>query len=102
MENVVVKDAILDKKLESYCYHNKDFVAQGEITVEITLNEYRELIKDSVTASIRIDEANKDKYNREAENESLKKQVEILKAENYELKKVLDTIKGEVDDGGNR
>jgi len=90
MENAVVKDVILDKKLDGYSVNNNDFKAQGELTVEITLSECRDLVGKSATASSRIDEANKDKYEREQENKRLKTQIEELKAENYELKKALE------------
>lgn len=91
MENVTVTDVILGKKMDSYGTNNNDFKAQGELTVEITLSEYRNLIKDCATASARIDKAEKDKYERSMEIKSLKEVVEVLKAENYELKKALES-----------
>ena len=71
MENTTIKDVILDKKMDGYGFEKKDFVASGEITVTITLGEYRQLIKDCATAQARIDTAEDDKYSRNAENEAL-------------------------------
>ena len=87
MENTTIKDVILDRKMDGYGFEEKDFVASGEITVTITLGEYRKLIADNATAQQRIDKANEDKYSRNAENEALKKENAELKAELYELTK---------------
>ena len=92
MENTTIKDVILDKKMDGYSFEKKDFVASGEITVTITLGEYRKLIADNATAQQRIDKANEDKYSRESENEALKKENAELKAELYELKKASESI----------
>ena len=87
MENTTTKDVILDKKMEGYSFEKKDFLASGELTVTITLGEYRKLIADVATAQQRIDKANEDKYTRESENKALKEENDKLKAELYELSK---------------
>ena len=92
MENTTIKDVILDKKMDGYGFEKKDFVASGEITVTITLGEYRQLIKDCATAQARIDKAEDDKYSRNAENEALKKENAELKAELYEMKKANEVV----------
>lgn len=92
MENITTKDVILDKKMDGYSFEKKDFVASGEITVTITLGEYRRLIADNATAQQRIDKADEDKYSRNAENEALKKENAELKAELYELKKASEVV----------
>ena len=102
MENVTTKDVILDKKLQGYGYHEHDFVASQEITVTITLDEYRELVKEKATADIRIKEAENDKYERNQENDNLKKENAELKAELYELQKKTESFVAEeeaVEDG---
>lgn len=100
MENTVIKDVVLDKKFDGYGTNYNNFVAQSEITVTITLNEYRALVVDNAKAQSKIDEANKDKYKRDAENKQLQEQVQQLKAEIYELKMALDTAKAKLDDIG--
>lgn len=97
MENTVIKDVVLDKKFDVYGTNYNNFVAQSEITVTITLNEYRALVVDNAKAQSKIDEANKDKYKRDAENRQLQEQVQQLKAEIYELKMALDTAKAKLD-----
>lgn len=93
MENVNVCETVLDKKLDGYGVNMDNFVAGSEITVEITLSEYRTLVSHNATRGYEIDKANADKYERDSENARLKKQIEELKAENYELKKQLENKK---------
>lgn len=90
MDNVAIKDLVFDKKSDGYKFEENNFVASQEITVTITLGEYRKLIEDNATAKRRIEDANEDKYSRQAENESLKKENEELKVELYELRKKMD------------
>jgi len=83
---------ILDKKLGGYNTNDLNFVAPGEITVTITLSEYRDLVSKEATAKERIDAANKDKFSRDAEIKDVKDQNNALRAENYELKKRIDEL----------
>lgn len=85
--NTTVKDVILDKKLDGYGTNDNDFLASGELTVTITLEEYRKLVEKCATRDYCINEAEKDKYTRENENEELRKENAELKAELYELQK---------------
>lgn len=90
-------DVVLDRKLDNDRYgftHN--FIASQELTVTITLSEYRELVASQATKSKDIDEANKDRYKRENEIENQKKENEKLKAENYELKKKIDEMDAQI------
>ena len=92
MENTVVKDVLLDKKLDRYGFENNDFLASGELTVTITLSEYRKLVKDVATAQARIDKAEEDRYDRNRENERLTEENNRLKAELYEMQKASEVI----------
>lgn len=85
--NTTVKDVILDKKLDGYRNNDNDFLASGELTVTITLEEYRKLVEKCATRDYCINEAEKDKYTREHDNEELRKENAELKAELYELQK---------------
>ena len=87
MDNTVIKDVLLDKKLDSYGFDKTDFLAAGELTVTITLGEYRKLVKDVATAQARIDKAEADRYDRNRENERLTEENNRLKAELYEMQK---------------
>ena len=93
MDNVKIENLILEKKMDGYGTNNKNFVAPGELTVTITVEEYRELVSSDATRKQQIDEANADKYERNQKIEKLTKEVEELKAELYETKKLLDQYK---------
>jgi hypothetical protein len=84
-ESVNVTSTILDKKIEHFDWKAKDFVAEGELTITITLAEYRALIASDATKEHSIAKANADKYERDAENARLKEEVDALRAKLYEL-----------------
>ena len=86
-ENMWTVDLILNKKTESYGFEKNDFVAPSEITVTITLGEYRSLITKAATADEAIRKAEADKFFRDADNKRLKEMVEALRAELYDLQK---------------
>lgn len=92
MDNTVIKDVLLDKKLDRYGFENNDFLASGELTVTITLSEYRKLVKDCATAQARIDKAEADRYERNSENARLTEENNRLKAELYEMQKASEVI----------
>lgn len=86
------------KKVESFGDSKaNDFVAESEITVTITLNEYRQLVHDNSIANQKIAEANNDKWTRERENTDLKKENASLKQELYVLKKKMEAAQEETD-----
>ncbi len=66
-----------------------NYVAPAELTVTITLNEYRELVSTAANTSAKVDEANKDKYKREDEIKKLNEKLNELKLENTDLKSQL-------------
>lgn len=87
MENTNITNVILEKKIDGYSFNEKDFVAPQEITVTITLSEYRNLIQEVATKKHDIEKAEKDRWTREEEIRSLKTQVSELKSELYEIQK---------------
>ena len=84
-ESVNVTSTILDKKMEHYRWDARDYVAESEITITITLAEYRALVTSEATKQYEIAKANEDKYKRESENKMLKEEVDALRAKIYEL-----------------
>ena len=97
MENTINSNVILEKKLDSYYVNNKDFVAPQEITVTITLNEYRDLVEKNSTREEAIRKAEANKYERDQENSKLREEVAALKTEIYELKKNAETANNKED-----
>ena len=94
-ENMGTVDLILNKKTESYGFEKNDFVAPSEITVTITLGEYRSLITKAATADEAIRKAEADKFSRDADNKRLKEMVEALRAELYDLQKRAESAEKE-------
>ena len=82
-----IEESLLKKKLDSYSSDNNDFQAENELTVEITLNEYRKLIEEKATADYRIKKAEENKYTREDENKRLKKENKELEIKLFEYRK---------------
>ncbi len=87
MENVSIKDVVLEKKMGEYNSNHNNFVASSELTVTITLAEYRDLVEKAATRNTAIAAAEQDKYTRNQENERLQKEVAALKAELYNYQK---------------
>lgn len=87
-ESVNVTSTILDKKMEHYRWDAKDYVAENEITITITLAEYRALVTSEATKQYDIAKANEDKYKRDDENKRLKEEVDSLRARLYELQAI--------------
>lgn len=85
MENATTTNVVLNKKLDNYGWKAEDFVAPQELTVTITLGEYRDLVAKVTTREKAISDANADKYQRESENKALRQEVSDLKAKLYEL-----------------
>lgn len=58
MDNVTICEQVLEKKLDRMGYGNesdiKDFAVANELTVTITLSEYRKLLSDVATGEYRI------------------------------------------------
>lgn len=84
MDNSSV-NIVLEKKLNDYNSNNEDFLAPQELTVTISLSEYRDLVSKSATREAAINEANSEKWKYRNENEKLKEEVAKLKGQLYEL-----------------
>ena len=88
-----IKETLLNKKVNSYSSELKDFQAENELTVEITLNEYRKLIEENATADYRIKKAEENKYTREDENKKLKQENKELELKLFEYRKLYGELK---------
>ena len=73
-----VCETILNRKLDGYYSENNDFVASGEITVEITLSEYRDLVASKARKDYEIEKVRDEKYELDKENTELKKEIKML------------------------
>ena len=80
---------ILAKKFEGYRTDNTDnYVAPGEITVTITLNEYRNLMRSVSISDSKISDLTSEKYKLQNEITALKKEADDLR------KRLFDTLDG--------
>lgn len=95
-DNSRMMSQILEKKIGNYSLKENNFVAPGEITVTILLEEYRTLVSHDATRQKDIDDANKDKYSRETQLKELTTVNDKLKGENYDLKTQLDELKEQI------
>ena len=86
MESISEETQVLAKKMAKWNSPEDNFVATGEITVTITLSEYRNLIKEKATKDAEIQELRNSKY---AVNEQLK----AAKVEIAELKEQIVRLK---------
>lgn len=72
---------------------SNDFSIPGEITVTITLNEYRALVSANAISEKRISDLNSERYDAQAEVNTLKQEREKLIKEIAELKiKISDLL----------
>lgn len=69
-----------------------NFVTNQELTVTITLNEYRDLVKQTALADKKIREAESEKYDAQSNVKRLSEENASLKSKIYELQNVTDTM----------
>ena len=82
------ENQILSGKMDRYDNDRFDsFVCPGELTVTITLNEYRRLVSDNALSKSKIAEKEKERCN-------VSQEVALLKAENTALKEKIVTLAG--------
>lgn len=96
MENSRIESSLIDKKITSYGNNEDNFILPSEITVTITLNEYRALVQNDATRKQAIDKANEDKYSREQQIKALSDENARLKGENYDLKNKIDDLNAQI------
>ena len=96
-ENVSMKmpeatDCRVVKDLAGYRVNDENFVGVGEITVTITLKEYRSLIGIAATVEQIKSAATDRAIKTESENRELKNENAKLKQENYDLQKYTEQL----------
>ena len=85
-ENIMKTEPVIyTKDFDDYNNTEDNFVANQELTVKITLNEYRNLVESKAKSQVRIDEVQHDKYERVHEIDKLKEENAILKDKLYDL-----------------
>lgn len=93
MDNITIShfdnDAVQEKKLGDYSWVKENFLAGQELTVTITLGEYRGLVTSKATADQSIRASNDKALKMEQEMKKAQEQAELLKAENYDLQSKL-------------
>ena len=97
-ENVGMKmpestDSRVVKDLTGYRVNDENFVGVGEITVTITLKEYRSLVGIAATVEQIKSAATDRAMKAEMENSNLKNENAKLKQENYDLQKYAEQLK---------
>ena len=80
------------KDFGTYSNSENNFVANQELTVTVTLNEYRELVKEVALADAKNQKANSEKYDAQRDVERLTKENTELKTKIYELQNATDTM----------
>ncbi len=90
-------DPVQDKKLDHYDWKPQNFLAGQELTVTITLGEYRDLVSSKATAEQAIRASSDKTAKAEAELKEARAEAERLKAENYDLQNKLMSIQGSKD-----
>jgi len=70
---------IFEKKMDYSNTASKDFELPNELSVRITLREYRELVSSNATKQNDIDKANSDKWKLQDENRRLKEEIDVLR-----------------------
>ena len=94
MSNIKETKTGYNVNADNYVYTEAtDDISVDELTLTITLNEYRKLVIDRATMLLQIDNAEKGRFARETENSDLTKENKKLQAEMYELKKKLENLK---------
>lgn len=91
MESISEETQVLAKKINGWDSPEDNFVATGEITVTITLSEYRNLIKEKATKDAEIQELRNSKYSADEQTKAAKAEIAELKEQIVKLKSLYPT-----------
>ena len=87
MDEKTSLDIVLKEKMDKYNSNLNDYVAPSELTVTITLSEYRELVGKAAVLNASIEKEKSARYEAEKTATALKEENARLKAELYEATK---------------
>ena len=85
MSEIKTGEHFYTKEFGNYSNSEDNFVANQELTVTITLHEYRKLIQKDAKADEQIDKARSSMWKAERELDEIKKENEKLKTKIYDL-----------------
>lgn len=89
---------LLDKKMESRGNEKtRNFSVSDELTVTITLDEYRDLVGKDAVASAKYDKLILEKAESDAEKKKLQEEVAILRKQLIDLQYAADQVKSATD-----
>lgn len=91
MESISEEVQVLSKKMAKWGSPEDNFVATGEITVTITLSEYRSLVKEKATKDAEIQELRNSKYSADEQTKAAKAEIAELKEQIVKLKSLYPT-----------
>ena len=91
MESISEEVQVLSKTMAKWDSPEDNFVATGEITVTITLSEYRNLIKEKATKDAEIQELRSSKYSANEQIKAAKEEIAELKEQIVRLKSLYPT-----------
>ena len=78
-EEVMEENSLNKLKFNSFSCDTDNFAVDSELTVRITLSEYRDLVSIKATKDVLVKQAETDKWAREQENKGLKEENAKLK-----------------------
>lgn len=85
MADIRTEEHHYTKDFGTYSNNEDNFVARQELTVNITLNEYRKLLKENARADKRIEDEASAKWDAVRKAEDLEKEIEELRKKIYFL-----------------
>lgn len=85
MSEISTTNHYYTKDFGNYNLSEDNFVANQELTVTITLNEYRDLISEKAKYKQKIDDARNDYFKERDKNRKFEEEVKSLKQKIYEL-----------------
>lgn len=93
MSEIKTGEHYYTKEFGGYKNSEDNFVARQELTVTITLNEYRELIGNKAIMDKKISDVQSEKYKLSSKNNDLEKENSSLKEKLFDLQNEINELK---------